>query len=306
MGAASKKYEPSGNPGRGYPFIALIAIPGTILLSIVYGYICVYNPFAGKISFLIPIAYGVGVGYCVERAIIWGKCRSKSVVYGAGIAFGFVALYFGWASFLYGLLQNSGSSGQNPGLIDIMLSPIAICQTAASISSTGWYSVFGMTPTGIVLWIFWILEAAIIIFCTVAVPYTALQKVFCENCNQWCEAKEDIARFEIASDKAVMDRIGSGDLIALADLRMSPAASQNFLRVDTQRCKSCLDTATFAIKKVSIKKNAEGKLETDADDVCDPIVLTPEALKEFQMALARSATPASPAPGPEATPNAPA
>jgi hypothetical protein len=111
MSATSKKYEHSGNPGRGYLVIPLVAIPATILLSIVYGYICVYNPFAGKISFLIPIGYGLGIGYCIERAIIWGKCRSKSAVYGAGLGFGCLAFYCGWASFLFALMQRSASPG---------------------------------------------------------------------------------------------------------------------------------------------------------------------------------------------------
>ena len=286
MAITSTKYEHSGNSGHGFMVIPLVAIPATLLLSVVYGYVCVYNPFAGKISFLIPVGYGIAIGYCILRAVILSKCRNKNAVYAISIGMGVFALYCGWAAFIYALIGRSGGAG-GPTLAQVYLSPVALWNIALAINNTGWYSVFGGTPSGIILWIFWVLEAGIIIVCTVLLPLTTLQKVFCETCDNWCDEKEDIARFEVSPDRKLMDRVKGGDLLALAELRMSPAGSRLFLRVDSQRCKSCQDTATFAVKKVSMQPNKEGKLEASAEDICDPMVLTPDALQQFQQALVK-------------------
>jgi hypothetical protein len=51
-------YRPSGRDGNGIiacPIGMLVAL----LLSVVYGYVCVYNPVAGFISVLIPFAYAL-------------------------------------------------------------------------------------------------------------------------------------------------------------------------------------------------------------------------------------------------------
>ena len=207
---------------------------------------------------------------------------------------GCFALYCAWAAFLYVLVnRDAPAHSAPPSLAQVYLSPFGIWRAALSINDSGWYSMFSGTPSGIILWIFWLAEAAIIVFCVAALPMTTLSKVFCENCESWCDEKEDIARFDTTGDKKLLERIQAGELNALAELRMSPSGSKMFLRVDSQRCKTCPETATFAVKKVTLERNKEGKMETKAEDVCAPVVLTPEALQQFQQALIKP--PAGPA-----------
>ena len=298
MAESPDLYSPSGKSGNSLLLTPLACLPLTAIAALIYGYICVYNPLVGYVSILLPLGYGAAIGYCLKGSLKISKCRNPGVaaVLSAGvIAF---AIYCAWTCFIFALLdRNASAASPSPTLIRIFTSPAATFNFMCSLASTGWFSIGSGTPSGVVLWLFWIAEAGMIAYVAMIAPLEfTKQTVFCEDCDTWCDAKNDLSRYVPPSgDAEKKARIERGDLTVVADLTPSSSRMANqYLRLDSQRCKQCNETSTFQLSRITITVDKNGKRQEKVEKQTGLVMLTPDSLALLQEALARKAAAAPP------------
>ena len=274
----ARVYSPSGKLGNGLLLMPVAGALSATVLGVVYGYINNYNPLI-YIQFFATLFYGAGVGYVLKKAIEWSKCRSVDATFLIGGTTGLFALYAAWAGFEYVLLNRSLSTGvTGPTLFQLFSSPRAVWNIAWGINETGWFTLFHSNTqlSGIILTLFWIVEAAIIVGITVIIPLGFVRgHVFCEDCSVWCKEKKDLARFGFARSPEVKQRLVDGDLTALVELPTEEVLlNQPYIRVDSQSCEQCKGTAAFSATEITPEKDKEGKWEEKEKELAGPMLYT--------------------------------
>lgn len=305
-------YAPSGKLGNGLLLMPLVGIACAAVLGFAYGYINIYNPLI-YIQAIGTLLYGLGVGYALAKAVEWSKCRSAGATFVVSAAAGLFALYAAWVTFEYALISRSLSTGEEgPTLFQLFSSPSAVWGIAWEINETGWFTLFRSKTqlSGIILTLFWIVEAAIIVGATVIIPLGFVREhVFCEDCSVWCKEKKDLARFGLARSSGVKQRLTDGDLTALGELPVDEAiANTPYIRVDSQRCEQCDSTAAFTAKEITHEQDKEGNWKEKEKELAGPVLYNDDDMVKLAEILSRkkaAATPvAPPAPiaGSEAAP----
>ena len=98
-------YKPSGAFGAGAILIPVILVPVTFIIGILYGYVDVYIPIGGYITFIITIVAGIAAGLVNVALLKKLKVRNRPLWWGTGIISGLLLLYFSWVAFGYALLR---------------------------------------------------------------------------------------------------------------------------------------------------------------------------------------------------------
>src|SRR6187549_1356813 len=129
-------YQHSGKLGYSPVLLPLAGIPLLLILACIYGYINVYNPIGGYITFLIVLGYAFACGFVVAALLKFGKARSKTFCLIGGAVGAVLSLYFAWAFFLYALVHRFGVA--DAGIFEILLSPLASWELITEINKTGW------------------------------------------------------------------------------------------------------------------------------------------------------------------------
>lgn len=281
-------YRHSGRLGSAPIVVPLVGIVVGFVLALVYAYADVYIPIAGYVSFLLTLGFALGVGFSVSAAAGMAKCRSKGFLHLTGFLIGLLALYFSWVAFLFVLLRKDASSELEIGLFDILLSPVGVWEIACAIGEEGWYAMRGGNVKGVVLWVFWGIEALVVVIgVTVLAPTGIADQVFCERCSRWCNVTKDFMRLMVPQNDDLLARFSSGQIDAMAELPVAPVTVSPYLRVDLDRCESCQDTATWRASLVTHERTKEGKIEEKNQDIVAPLLLTPDRLRQLEQYAAR-------------------
>ena len=123
------EYKLSGKPGNTFIIGIVLGPILVILLSIIYAYIDVYNPF---VYFTLLVFIGLLIGIIIVQKLVirLSKCRStsSSIIY--GIITGLFGIYASWSTFLYVMLQKEDLPME---LLDILQSPSFVFEIAKSI-----------------------------------------------------------------------------------------------------------------------------------------------------------------------------
>jgi len=275
-------HQPSGSLGSAAFVAPAISIVLAAILAIVYAYVLVYIPIGGYVSLFIVIGYAFALGMSVAWACKLSKCRSPKFVGTLGLIIGLLGFYLSWAAFEYVLFQRWDEAGE-ASLTALMLSPRAIWGLASAINEEGWYSIRDWTPSGIVLWLFWAIEAVIVVLGSMLIASgSAEDDVFCENCDAWCdrEPTKDSNRLQLP-DPTALGRMKAGDINTLSQLAAAVDADQNYLRVRSWACGNCRRTAVIQVEEVTLSVDSKGKTSEKTQKVTDKRLATPEFIRSL-------------------------
>ena len=262
-------YQHSGKIGLSPLLLFVAGVPLIIILRCIYAYITGYNPIAGYVTFLILLGYVWGNGVLIGLLARAGKCRSTSFLFLSGFIGGLLGLYFSWLFFIYALAHSAGYT--DVGLLDIAFNPGAMWEMVLSINENGWFSIKGATPSGIVLWIFWLIEAAAIVFGTLLVAGFSIEDdMFCEKCESWCDVAETkyfkVPQNLISAKASDLNPLNLGNLED-AGVNVRPAIKREQLK-----CNNCFNVLGLRYKLISSEVDKEGN-EKDKSDTISGIVL---------------------------------
>ena len=281
-------YQHSGRLGGGVIVVPVVGILVALVLAIAYAYADVYIPIAGYVSFILVLAFAAGVGFSVSFAAVKSNCRSPGFVRIVGFFIGLWALYAAWAAFIFVLVQRDMGDEIELGVLDLFLRPAAIWNIALDIGETGWYSLGAMTPSGIMLWVLWGIEALVVVGgVTLLATHGISGRVFCEQCGRWCTSKQDLMRLAITEDDALLTRIIGGELEAFAALPVLPPTASPYLRVDLERCEQCEEMATVQTMLVTHQPKKDGGFEEQVQTLTEQHLVTPEQLQRLETLAAR-------------------
>jgi hypothetical protein len=245
------EYKRSGKIGPALIWVPFIGIIGSIILSFVYSYITVYSPIIGYLTLLFVVGFGIGLGFVLSVTGYLSKCRSTAFMMVMGFLISIFAIYSSWIFFVYTLMKKSGAF--MPLALSMYFSPFEIWEFIQSLNAEGWYKVFDMIPSGTVLWIFWGIEALIIMGAAIFLSTTTIEaSLFCERCSKWTDEIEPIL-LEFPDDKTVQQQLKEGDIKNLLTLNRVLPKQYPHLRLELLECKKCRETAGFRLKQVTLK-----------------------------------------------------
>lgn len=257
MSSTNRPYAHSGKLGGSLVVVPLVGVAAAVFLAMVYAFVTVHVPIAGYISILFILGLSLGVGYACSFALIRSHCRNPKAAAIMGFLIGVFTLYADWVWFEFVLLRDAGVDIPWSEVPRLFLEPGTIWDVAKDISETGWYSIFGMTPKGVFIWILWLIEAVIVIGIITVMSAAAIpDRTYCEPCRVWA-ADSPEKRLQLTEDQALLERAWAGDIEALSLLPLAIRREYPQLAIETSACPRCEDTNTYRVNV--IQPDNEGK-----------------------------------------------
>jgi hypothetical protein len=292
MSATARVYSPSGKTGNSFLFMPPLGFAAGVIMGGIYAYINVYNPLLilqGIATFLL----GYGLSQVLIKGAKLSQCRSIPAAMAIGLLTAVVGIYVAWATFEYALIRKSVGEDISllmPAYTDLLFDPALVWNTALGINEEGWFSIGkGAHVSGIFLAILWIGEILIVLGLVLFPLYAFVSNtLYCEACKVWCNESKDLARFEPAPSDALTQRLKDGDLTAIAELTPHAGTDNSpFIRIDSQRCQSCGNTATFQASQVTFTQEKDGKWNTVDKQLSGNVLYSEAELAKLTESLAR-------------------
>ncbi len=263
-------YRHSGKIGITGVLIPLFGTVPTLIGALLYAYAVVYIPIAGIVSLILLGAFIFLVGLSTGRIAKAAKCRNTAFLSLVTVGVALVGLYSTWVFFLYALIGKK----EDPGvsfLFSLFLNPDELFSIIRELNRTGWYTIKGITPSGILLWIFWFLEALFLVVGSVFLSRSIIVRaVFCEKCNVWTKLQSS-TRLELPEEWQVKIP-DKPDHEALGAFEEADPAVQNHILAEVLQCPTCACQAT-RYTRVTANPDNKGKLKVVKTEI-PGIVLT--------------------------------
>lgn len=258
-------YQHSGKLGFSPLLLAFVGIPLTIVLSLIYSYLVVYIPIAGWVTFLLLAGYAFAVSFTTAMLGKAGKCRNSGAMMAMGLVIGLVGLYFTWVFFMHALLGRFAAES-SISVFELILNPLFLWSSILFVNENGWYSIKGLTPSGIVLWIFWGIEALVIVGAPILFAAMSINdEMYCENCNKWCNAAS--SKFRALPPTMADGSVSEINALSLASQPEMPQKEIPCVQEELLKCPDCSRTQGFRYKRLTINVDKEGNMKENSETV---------------------------------------
>ncbi|HLK96390.1 MAG TPA: hypothetical protein VK364_01350, partial [Hymenobacter sp.] len=188
-------YQPSNRFSVGGVLLLLaVGVLAAGLLAFIYVYAVWYIPFI-YINFLLTLAFGFLLGVVLAQLVRTGKLRNPALVTLLATGVALVACYIQWALYLTLVLNTTSveslgrrasvahTSFSTDVMSSILLHPGSIVEAMSELATSGSWSLMGVTPSGIFLYLIWLVEAAIIVGAAVLLARIQSTEPFSETAN---------------------------------------------------------------------------------------------------------------------------
>ena len=196
----------------------LLLVP---LIGLIYGAAIHYCPLI-YINFVSTLICGFGIGALVGLLLKKGKLRNLKFGSVLLLVAGFVGVYACWVSKIFLLT----------GYEVVVLLPNQILAMLGWMAEEGVWSIGSMTPTGLLLYVVWVIEAGAIIVIAFLTGRGILDEIFCEYCDRWVGREEIECRsldFDGSSElEDFVEQVKRGGVLKLNELPPRPEGSDTF------------------------------------------------------------------------------
>ncbi len=191
MAIALETYRHSGRWGRLPLMTVLVGLPLMVTLAAAYSYLVVYLPIGGWITLVLVGGYAWLVGLATSILGKQSHCRSLAAMRLCGLVLGLTALVFAWLWFVQALVNRQAEPGEGVTVIDLARHPAATWEIITAVNAEGWYSIKKLTPSGIVLWVMWAIEALVVVGVPLLMAPSRIEhEAYCETCGRWSGVTE--------------------------------------------------------------------------------------------------------------------
>jgi hypothetical protein len=233
----SRYYKESGKVNSN-SVIGVILIVLTITLGIgwIYGFLSYYYPFP-VYSVLLVIGYAAIVGYSMYLSVRLFKIRNQKFVSRLSLVLGFAAFYIAWIWFM------TVEQGY------FVWNPVTIVQ--AITIKVEWWGVY----------IFWVLEAGLIMFVMWFSVTSEVVEPFCEPCSKWIKPTLEVSNLEPINQQLLIEGLKRNNFDYLMHLRKINDTAHKQSRVKLYSCNFCGEENYLTIEQVFvvIQKNKKPK-----------------------------------------------
>lgn len=143
------------------------------------------------------------------------------------------------------------------------------------LAITGVWSIRDFTPTGVVLYGIWFVEAAIIIGGSVLIATSIIKtKPFCEKCNEWVEKNELLVPLNFVDNiEELKLKLEQGDFEALTHLGKAETDSCQYTTVTLKHCEQCKEFYLISVWATTITKNQKGEEKTNNKEIVNRLIV---------------------------------
>lgn len=263
---------------------------GAPLVATVYSIAIAYIPFI-YLNAILSGVFGGAVGFGVALAMKWGKVRNTWLIMASAFGATLFAHYIGWMVWVAVMFFRADAEVP----VVAILFPPTFFEIIGELGSEGvWTIGRSNTPvSGFFLWLVWCLEALIVFGASLFAAFaTAEGEPFCEACQSWCRAHEDVLRLTgHAESSSMSSRLLVHDLSVLTEASRPAASDQAWHQVDLCLCEKCGGTNTLTLSHVTLSYDKKGNAQTKKDALIDRLLLSNE-----QASWVRGVASAPPAP----------
>ncbi len=290
MSLVTSKYQHSGAIGSSLIVVPAVGAVASLLFGLAYAYITVYSPIGGWISILFVLGFAFAVGTTTVMAINKSKCRNTAVASLLAALVSLFALYSAWVFFLFALLRRSNAPLEWADLPTLFASPLVNWNVIQVIGQNGWFVMFGGPVAGALLWVLWLIEAAIIVGMITMLGRNAISdEVFCERCRRWAASGETLL-LSVPEKLEELQGLAAGHLDGLYGLEPVPFDEYPRMQIETKRCGACQDLVTCKIKAMSQEIDKQGSAVEKAKDLTGNLIISRDEYNRLE-ALAQRPVP---------------
>jgi len=271
MQSENNYYKESGVIGlRGWATMITAGALGTIVLGGIYGYAILYVPSV-YLRIIITAFLGGLTGALVVFSGEFGNIRNKWACRVYGLVFGLFAVYFGWISWIFAYSNQE----------TLALMPAEILDILQYLSKQGIWSLHGMTPRGIELYIVWGIEAAMIAGLSLFVAWAFSESdPFCEPCNAWATGIHVVTSQEPINDPIELKkRLEQGNIAILNSLNRIDSESEPHTSIVIRHCNTCNESNYLTVNAVTTNLDKDGKEIKVSKPILKNLRITTEQFK---------------------------
>jgi len=271
--------------GKFSPIGVVTTIGGSALVALVLGAIYAYATWYIPIIYLnalLTAALGFGIGLSAGWLAKAGKIRNTWLMMFLGIVAGLLALYFQWVFWVGIQFKDVEGAG-------LIWSPFTLWEIIKAIGAEG---VWGMgddenTVKGFMLWLIWVIEAAIIVIVAWFSSCIFAGGLFCEGCNEWAAKKEGAVKLALTDQLGgSIQSIEEGYLEPLTTLPRAGHSDPAFARVDLHSCPKCSNFSALDLVGVTLEYDKEGNPQNKETSIISGLLTSSEVLAELRAAWA--------------------
>lgn len=269
------RYAPSGQmPPRGILMVLLIGGLASAVAGGIYAALIWYNPFI-YVNFLGSAAFAFLLGVAGTTGVKIGHLRSPTVAAALGALVGLMGLWASWVVWLYLLTGDGDESGL------IIFSPGDMAAIISLVAENGVWSIKNFTPTGVVLYGLWAIEAGILLVGPSYLLYSAASEPYCEDCDAWAETIiEGLNLGPVQAIRTLEDHLMRGDMAPLREL--GAPTLPVFARLVVSSCPGGRRQGFLSLMSVTITVNKKGESEEDTQDLIKNLVISSKAVADLK------------------------
>ena len=298
-------YQPSHKtPVAGILLLLAGGVATAALLALMYIYAVWYIPFV-YINCLLCLGFGLVLGVALALLVRLGKLRSPVAVGGLALLLGAAAVYLEWGVFLTLLLNTQetaagtegGTSFSAPVLAGFLTHPAVMWEAMRQVNTTGTWSLKGSTPSGVFLWVIWVIEAAIILAGAYWLAHGQATEPFSETSNEWADDEllpQPVGYIQDAA--ATRMALETGRFQQLAP-HLDAAALAPFARLKMHSAPNDPNCRYLTLQNVKPTVDKKGKTSQTVDTIVKYLAISPatyhELYRRFGTLLTSTAAPAA-------------
>jgi len=265
-----KIYEYSGKVGMmglGWIFMFVFGLL-SLSLSMIYVLATYYIPFV-YLNFLLTVCFGGVCGYAVALGGKLGKVRNVTLYLTIGLLIGILAEYCQWVVWVY----------VHSGYKDWIFAPNGLYNFISAVAADGFWTMFGITVKGKLLYSIWLIEGLIIILCAPSGAYGYLLSTpFCEECKKWFKSRENLNIMPleaIVAPAVIRNHLIAGDCSTLLDLNMKNSKGDSYTKLKISSCPKCDRFHVLSIYAVAVSCDEDGEYEAESPVIENLMLTTP-------------------------------
>lgn len=245
-------------------------------LAVAYAYLNRYNPIVYFNVFLIAF-FGGGAGWAMGWVFRRLRVRNPEAIVWVSLAAMSLSYYVSWGAFACAVY------GRGDLFFRFLRQPRYLWEVILAMNQEGVHSfthlkalaLWWWTPKGAILWLFWLAEAAAILFAGAAVAWGVVEEdPYCESCGVWCETSKGACAVNAGDNKKLKQRLEAKDLGCLKELGAVAPDARAWLRLDLDSCPVCQGLNALSVSSVSVKVDEKGKRSEKERSVMRQLLLS--------------------------------
>jgi len=256
----NQTYKHSGKfSANGLIAGVIIGLAAGFPLAYVYAWGIIQIPEV-KLACIATMAYGAVVGVATAYGMKVGKVRNSRIAGVAAIIPAGISLYLSWAFWAKNIFLTFAEKELNP--FTLMARPQALWDLIKLINQYGtWGMSKGDVTKGTTLWVFWGLEALVVLGCAALATVAILEiQPFCEKCNVWCSSTEKLL-LSAGDPGQTTQSLAKRDLSFLEKLGPGNQKTSH-MTAQLHSCVTCGELNTLTLQQTDIVQTSKWRKPT--------------------------------------------